>query len=515
MGEQVSKNEIACVLNSPDYLNKVLNTLSTKNLLTVKDDYVFFCHEIVRKALNNLNSEDSTIFYSKFANCIKNISPSHYAKRAIIETKAGNAQQADILFSLYACQKLRNGLFSEIKGIIEKLTSSLKSSLKDCIEELTIAYQLSFKGNDKEALMTLLTTNLPYPYPLWIEKQYLICTLQFKSNKKQERLDALQMINELVSNTQNDEFEIWSRCMTLKQVLESDLQFVEEAKKTRNTFQYILSKRISFDKDSIKMLNVINLYSDTIDSHEVAHSKLVKLVSDFENEIQNENFDSIFNLYIAESNLSGNSLVIGDNETAYNSAIKALRIVEQFNLIHFPHIEVCLNNMYIALYNMRNIGKQEIIINFKNILLFNSEEDQILITTNYAGLLFSNEDYKNALTVLNKIDKSEIDLDTDTYYAYYYKFNYALILYFNGYKKEAIEKIKEVKELVPYVSKTIEKYYIKHYETVYSLLCKKEYKSITELQSDFTNTAPDFLSSIWRRFQQVYLFTDLQIWTHF
>lgn len=515
IGEQVSKNEISCVLNNPDYLNKILNILSTQNLLTIKDDYVFFCHEIIRKALSNLNSENSITFYSKFAVCVKNISPSHYAKRAIIETKAGNVQQADILFSLYACQKMRSGLFFEIKDIVEKFSSDISFSLKDSIEELTVAYQLAFKGNGVEALTLLSSTNCAYPYPLWIEKQYLFCTLQFKNNNKNERIEALQTIKELVSNTQNDEFEIWSRCVILKQILESELGLLEEAKKTRNMFQYNLSERFCYDIESRKTLNILDLYSDTIDTHEVAHSKLLKLVSKLETEVQNKNYDSIFDLYIAESNLSGNSLIIGDYKTAYESAFKAGKIVEQFTFVHFSHQEVWRNNMYMALYNMGQTEKQDIIDEYKKIFAIKTDEDRILIITNYAGLLFTCDDYKSALKIINQINKSEVDIDMDAYYVYYYKFNLALILYFNGFKSEAINQLEEIKEFVSCFPKTVEKYYIKHYEIVFHLLSEKKFESIEDLQSDFTNKVPIFLSSIWNKFKYVYLFSDLQIWTHF
>lgn len=515
IGDQVSKNELLCALDKPDKLNDILNISANQNLLIVKDDYIFFCHEIIRRAFFGLENRDLVSFYSKFSLCVKNISPSHYAKRAIIETKAANLDQADILFVMYACQKMRNGLFSEIPDIKNRLSSRLKYLFVEFITELEEAYRLTFDGKNQTALAILDSTSSAYPYPLWIEKQYLICTLQFKNNIREERINALHTIKELVSEVQDVEVELWSRCLILELVLERELNLFEDARITRNRLQSVLSKRLHFDKNALKLLNSIDLYSDTIDTPPVAHAKLRRLVERLETYIENDNYDQIFDLYIAESNLSGNSLIVGEYETAYLAAEKALRLIKQFNLIRFSHPEVCLNNKYLALLYMNHEDKNGIVSGYKEILPIQTDEDKILITTNYAGLLLSQEKCVEALETIITIEREEVSFDIDRYYAYYYQFNYALILYFNGYREDAIDLLEEVNEFVPQISRNLEKYYKKHYALVMELLREADYKSIHHLQSVFSNRAPIYLSAIWGKFKPVYLFSDLQIWTQF
>lgn len=515
IGDIVSKSELLCVLEKTNKLNDILNISATQNLLVIKDDYIFFCHEIIRKAFYSFKNKDLEPFYSKYSSCIKNISPSHYAKRAITETKAANFEQADILFTLYACQKMRNGLFSEIPDINNRFSSKLKILCTEFITELENAYRLTFKGENQKALSLLYSVSSVYPYPLWVEKQYLICTLQFKNNILAERINALQTIRELVLEVKDDELELWARCAILELVLERELFMFEDARATRNTLQSVLSRRLYFDKDALKILNNIDLYSDTIDTPPVAHAKLRRLVSRLESYIENGNYDQVLDLYIAESNLSGNSLIVGEYEIAYTAAEKALKLMSKFNLIQFSHPEVCLNNRCLALYYMGHEDKMGILSEYKKILSIRSDEDKILLITNYAGLLIFQEKYLEAFNIIETINKEEVGFNIDIYYAYYYGFNRALILYFNRKIDDSLHLFYELKEFVPQISKNIDKYYEKHYSLTISLLQNKHYTSILDLQADFCHRIPEYISTIWNKFKPVYLFSDLQIWTQF
>ncbi len=515
IGDQVSKSELLCVLEKPNKLHDILNISANQNLLVIKDDYIFFCHEIIRKAFYGLEKRDLEPFYSKFSSCIKNISPSHYAKRAIIETKAANFEQADILFALYACQKMRNGLFSEIPDINDRFSSKLKILCIEFTTELENAYRLTFEGKNQEALSLLYSTSSVYPYPLWVEKQYLICTLQFKNNIQTERINALQVIKELVLEVKNDELELWSRCAILELVLERELLMFEDARITRNALQSVLSRRLYFDKDALRLLNNIDLYSDTIDTPPVAHAKLRRLVDRLESYIENGSYDQVLDLYIAESNLSGNSLIVGEYKVAYIAAEKALRLMSKFNLIQFSHPEVCLNNRCLALYYMGHKDELGILNEYKKILSVQSDEDKILLITNYAGLLIFQGKYHEAFSVIETINEEEVSFNIDRYYAYYYGFNRALILYFNHQIDDSLHLLGELKEFVSQISKNMEKYYEKHYTLTISLLQEKHYTSILDLQADFCHRIPEYISAIWNKFKPVYLFSDLQIWTQF
>lgn len=515
IGDYVSKKELSCVLDKPKVLNEILNVAIGQNLIKAKDDFVYFASEIIKDGFDRLAEENISPFYSKFSSCIKSISPAHYAKRAILAQKMRDFEQADILFSLYACLKMRNGSFSEISDIKARLSSNIKNICNEFIVELNTAYRLAFEGKNREALSILSSGSDIYPYPLWIEKQYLICSLQYKNNIQSARYLALGAIKELVSETSNDEIEIWARCAILELVIERELNLLDDARHTRMKLQSVLSRRIYFDREASRLLHIIELFSDTIDTPLVAHAKLKRLVSKLENSFKSNNYDLLFDLYIAESNLSGNSLMIGEYQLAYESAEKALRLIEEYSLIRFSHMEVCLNNMYLSLYFMNYANTQLIMDGYKRILNIPTDEDKILTVTNYAGLLITQEKYNEALDIINSITQNDINSDIDYYYAYYYEFNCALALYFNGHREDALLRIKQIEEYTSKISPNIKEYYIHHYQLVITLLQKNRYISFPQLINDFNQMCPEYNSIIWNKFKFVYLFSDLQIWTQF
>ncbi len=512
IGSQALKTEISCVLNNPYHFRTILRDLSESNLLFETDDYVFFRHDIIQRALHKKDKNNLIEFNAKLSQCIKNITPSNYNRRSILKRYANENQQADILITLYACQKMRNGQFSEARVIIEQLSSELNITLKEYILNLTEIYQLSFSGRITEAQERVESINNVYPYPLNIEISYLLCVLNFKSNNSEKIRESLELLNSLIDPIEDDEFEIWSRCMMLKQVLESELLLTKQAKLTQQKLQDKLSKRLLFDREAKLQLDTLILYSDTIYPPHIAHKKLLELTFRLQQEVNNGNYESLFNLYIAASNLSGNAFIIGKYQLAVQSAHIAQEIVKKFRYIHFPYHEVWQNNLYLSKYYMGH-GNQDLISKYEKLLSVSNDEDRILIFSNYLGLLMDIGNYQQALELVENFTFTQTNIDS--YYLYYYQFNYSLILYFNGYHKKSIDKLKEIQTLIPNVSQINMQYYSEHHKTILDLLCNREFKSIKDLQVTFEKKKTTYLSSLWERFKQVYLFSDLQVWTQF
>jgi nicotinamide riboside kinase len=512
IGEQTSNNEIYCLMENSGNSRNIINESISLNLLTVKDDYVYFSHEIVKNCFDIFANEFSGSFYLKYSNCIKEISPSHYAKRALLLQRANNHSEANIYYALYALQRLRKGMFAEVVNIHERLTSPGKTIISDYLKKLSECYRLLFNGQDSIALSELYAIPDSLPFYLLVEKQYLTCLIQFKSNNIEARREAVLQMNEIITSLEKEELEIWARCMFLKFALEAEISLVNEAKATRTRLINTLSKRVLFDKESAKLLNKICLYSDIIDPPELSHKKLITLVDQLENEINNEKYDSILELYIAETNLSGNALMISEYDTAIESSYKAIRLIEEFLLVHFSHREVCYNNLYLALFFKNEKEIEQIIDKYKPVFEARSEEDEILITTNFAGLLAANKKYEAALQLIEKIECNE---ESDVYYLYYYQLNYAVILYLNGRQNTALQQLAETGKYTTRVSPNLTRYYSMHYNLLRYILENECCTSLQEIQQKFEEKQPVYLSPVWIKFKKGYLFSDLQIWTEF
>ncbi|MBF0650420.1 ATP-binding protein [Dysgonomonas sp. GY75] len=512
IGEQASNNEIHCLMGNSNNLCDIINESISLNLLTIKDDYIYFSHEIVKSCFDLFANEFSNAFYLKYSNCIKEISPSHYAKRALLSQKINDYSTADIYYALYALQRFRNGMFGEVANIQDRLISPNKAIITDYLKKLLECYRLVFDGQDSVALLELYVIPDSLPFYLLVEKQYLICLIQFKSNNIENRKEALLQMNEIIASLEKEELEIWTRCMFLKFALEAEICLVNEAKITRTRLINTLSKRIPFDKESAKLLNRICLYSDIIDPPELSHKKLITLVNQLEKEVNNEKYDSILELYIAETNLSGNALILSEYDTAVKSSYKAIWLINEFSLVHFSHREVCYNNLYLALFFFNENEVDQIIDKYKAIFDVRSEEDEILIITNLAGLLVANGKHEEALQL---IEKNECNNEVDIYYHYYYQLNYAIILYLNKQQDAALQQLIEIGKYTDQVSSNITKYYNKHYNLLLYILENEDCINLQEIQQKFEEKQSVYLSPIWTKFKKGYLFSDLQIWTEF
>lgn len=459
IGQQASNTEINCLMDNSYKLSEIINKSVSLNLLTIEDDYVYFSHEIIKKCFDLFADEFSSSFLLKYSNCIKEISPFHYAKRAVLQEKMNNNNEADIYYALYAIQRIRKGLFSEIATIKERLSSFNKESIAEFVDNLSECYKLLFNGYDTLALNQLYSIPDSFPFYLLMEKQYLIHVIMFKNNHIETRKNALDSLNAIIIDLEKGELEIWSRYMFLKFALEAEVLLKNEAHKTRMRLINTLSKRILFDKESRKLLNRICLYSDIIDPPEVSHKKLISLINRMESEINNEQYDALLELYIAESNLSGNALIIGEYNIALESAYKAVKMIDKFPLICFSHREVCYNNFYLSLFLKNNTDIREIINKYSQIVQTNSEEDYILILCNYAGLLAYDKRYEDALNIMKSI---ECDEETDRYYLYYFLLNYSVILYLNKKRNLALQILSDAKKYIDCVAPNIAKYYLMH-----------------------------------------------------
>ena len=185
-------------------------------------------------------------------------------------------------------------------------------------------------------------------------------------------------------------------------------------------------------------------------------------------------------------------------------------MIDQFPLICFSHREVCYNNLYISLFLENDTDIREIIDKYSQIIHTCSEEDLILISCNYAGLLAYDKRYKEALNIMEKIEYNE---ETDRYYLYYFLLNYSITLYLNKEREKALQILSDAEKYINFVSVNITKYYQMHYEILHTIFIKEDHMDLSEMQHRFEIMQPSYLSSIWKKFKKVYLFSDLQIWT--
>nr|WP_319570173.1 ATP-binding protein [uncultured Draconibacterium sp.] len=513
IGKYATKYELYCLLNEDLDVSETLKSIVALDFVSIKDNYLTFSHDIIKDYTANYKTKDKISFYQKLAICLVKLTPGNYSRRAIIESYADNFEVSDTCWALYAIQRMREGAFDEIIEIKSKLSSNLSKSIAIFLEQIRECYKLSFQGRIYEALEILSCITNVLPKELIAEKVHIECACLLKSLDAINAKDAYDKVC-FWSEIKNTEPEIWHRLMLLKIHAAHELNLHDIAKKTEQEIVFFFSDRINYDLSAQKIINRLNIYSDLLYSPQIAHKKLLAVSNELEKCISKEQYEFLIDYYIAQCNLSGNSLIIANYEESFKAAFIAYNLINKYSQIKFPHIEACLNNLYLSSYFSEKISLTEITKKYKDILEFTKDNEDIsLLKNNYAGLIFLNGQTQEAIDIL-KQNESLINIsETDSYYFYYNQVNLALLEFLNGNNNTSLQILESLADIVNEVIPKLAKYYEKHYDLLKSYISSNNDNSYNSITLYFDHQAKAFLSSIWDRYKLVFLFSDLQIWT--
>lgn len=510
-GKNTSMYELICLLGEDSGMQEVLKSAIQLNLLLIKDNQVQFTHPLIESYINSVRQSNKITFYEKLGKCVQKLTPSNYARRALISELSFNNDRVDILWALDYIRRIREGV--NPNQISDKIsTSYLGLKLKNALKEFALCYQLALSGALDETIVAVDGIPDSLPMEVVAEKYFLKAETLAKKIAKQPKEEALGIIT-IWETIKEDEPEIWYRFMQVKILLAAELGFLEMAKETEGRIVKYFSGRITYDREAIDTIDRLNIFSEILYTPEVAHKKLLNTELKLAKDIEDERFHKLVDLYITEVNLSANSFVLSDYVKAIKHADRALTLTTTYSDIRFPYKEVPISNLYLAL--VFHTPTELSTIEAKYLDLYSSaiiEENKMLIDINYAGLLLLNHRYAEAINVLEKscyIPIPEID---DNFYAYYYWSNYAIISHFLKLPT-AKESLLKVEGIVEGVSLVLSKYYVRHYKLLLDIIGNENIKNYKEMASLIEKQAPVFSSKIWNRFKTGYLFTDIQIWT--
>ncbi len=513
-GMRSSVSEILCLLGEDKAIQELLKHAVQMDLLFIKDNYIHFAHSVIEDYAKSFQDTPKLDFYGKLGNCLRKLTPGDYYRRAICAQLSDDIAESDTLWALAAIRKMREGTFDEIDTITKKISSSTTGNdVKEALVGFQQCYKISFDGDIDEALNMTEQISNAIPKAVLAEKNYLKCENLTKKISKISKEEGLRLINEW-EEIKEQEPEIWYRLLQLKIIIASELGLIDLALQTEAQIFKYFSERLIFDIHARSNINRINLFSEVLYPPEIAHKKMLQTEKRLTEEVKNEQYHKVIDLFISSTNLSSNSFLIDDIDNAIHFAQKATALMNEFNALRLPSIEAPISNLYLATLAKDRSTLPSIIVKYKKLYQSMSvDENNVLIDINYAGLLLVNEQIEEAFEIL-KVSKyiPEKDID-DNYYYYYYWCNYAIIQFLRGNYKDSQEKMLLLEPIVENISHFLKKYYVKHHQIIKEMMQKQYIKSYSEIKKDIEITAPIFSSSIWNRFKTGYLFTDIQIWT--
>ena len=513
-GKKSSITELLCMLNENKDLREVLQQAIQMNILTLKDNYIHFTHPIVENYALSLKANKPDEFYEKLASCTRKLTPSDYARRAIIEKMAKQNDQADIYWTLAGLQRIQQGAFEDAKIISEYITEShLGIDLKLAINQFETAYSYSLKGVIDEAIIETEQISNSLPKLIVAEKYYLKCQNLAKRISDEPKKEALRIIEEW-EDLKDDETEIWYRFVQLKIIIASELYQPDLALKTEAEIIKCFSARLTFDKHARPILERLNSFSEVLYSPEVAHKKMLQSEERLTKYVLGEQYHLLSDLYMARTNLSSNCFMIDKFQKSIQFATSVISLVADFPEIRFPYTEVAHNNLYLSLlfsdFSQLDVITEEYEKLYKGVT---PQENKILIDINYAGLLLLNEKANAALEVLNSSEYIPKIGSDNHYYSYYFWCNYSLVTFLSGDQNQASKMLTSLEGIPDKISPFLKNYYNTHYQLIKEIIIDSKIKSYSSVKNYIRDKQLPFSGRTWERFNVGYLFTDMQIWT--
>jgi len=513
-GKPSTTYEMLCLLEEQEGVRDLIQQAVQMNLLVVKNNYIHFSHPIIKDYIDSFQNKPKASFYDKLSACIKKLTPSNYARRALVERLAHNDDKADVFWGLACVQKLREGAFVEAGVIQNEITNSeYGSGIVEALDQFKICYEYSFKGEIDDTLLEIEQISNSLPKELLAEKNFLKCenlAKKISNAPKEEALDIISHWEEI----REEEPEVWYRLMQLRIITASELGLIDFAKKTEAEIVKYFSSRLAFDVHARSILEKLNLFSEVIYTPEIAHKKMLQTEKWLSKEVSNEQYHRVIDLFIARTNLSSNSILVNDMGKAIQFALEAIELAKEYNAVRFPGVETPLSNYYLAqmFRDMNNLPS--IIKGYKEIYdATYVEENKILFDINYAGFLLLDNQVKQAKKVLDAGSYIPHKEDDDNYYCYYYWSNYALVTFLSGNAEDAKSHFSGLDERAQNVSFFLRKYYVKHFQIMKEMLEQTNIRSYNEVRRFFEDRQPIFESKAWDRFKFGYLLTDVQLWT--
>ena len=510
IGREASIYELKCVLGQQS-ICPAINEAVSMNLLTKNASSICFINDSLREMNLRNNSMDLNDFYLRYSACLKVLMPSEYARRALAEKLAGHDKQSQILTGLHLISQIREGLSVDIEHSIAD------DEVRDATAIIAEAYRLAFEGITEQTIIHINNNIASIKIPLLLaEAKYTVCVLQFKTNRKEDRIDALESSKSLLDSYGQEEFDLWGRLIRLCISLHCSLNQLQEARDLYQKYRKELTCRLEYDRKSRHAYYELLLLSDSIYDPNVAHMTLQEMLREIESLINRGETDYIAQLYKTLVNLSSNCIEIGQFEEAGQYALKALHIAEKFDYMHFANVEAAFNNYLLAMNYQNAYSNAQLLEEFNGVIrLHFCEEDGLLIKLNYTGALLRDHQVKKALIALDTII-FEPKVEYDPYHICYYNINRSIVVYLSGNKTHALDILNNVEKLIPLISVTRGRYYLKYYEILKAVMCDDSlYNSLQSMQHAFAEHQQSYLSPNWDYFKMVYLVSDLQIWSDF
>ena len=352
--------------------NKLRNIIAETSRLSITEeteniDYIKFAHDIIREIFKNKVDRQHIEYYNSLSNCIKEIKPDQYLRRARYFIKCCLTTDAITLYILEIIKQIR--LYGKVLSTIyDEIKPLLNTIQKEYIQLMQEAYKLYSNKKYCDSIFKLNLILDIFPVELLAERDILKIRCYSKTMASTEIQEFVDKYNEIrKTETFNNEKDIWERFSQVLMIAYAHLGNINTAKEIESEILRSLSQRLNYDDTATRRMYIIKRVANSIHNIEISSVFVKDAFLYFENKLYG--IRDIKQYYISLVNFSTILINRGEFSKAYNLIIKGFNIESSNRDIEFPRIQLLRNNYIISGYLSGNLNEDECILLYEKIIL--------------------------------------------------------------------------------------------------------------------------------------------------
>ena len=481
---------------------------------TSEKDIASFAHQIIRELFESrMKSNDMEyLYYLTIEQCISQIKPSEFLRRARYLVKAGELERAANLYVLDSLQQLRN--YNEISSENKVEAAPLISEeLLWYLEHMKEAYRFHNEKDYEAAIEELNLIEEFYSPSLIAEKHLLESFCYTKSLDKNIREKSLECIKQFDSLEAVDgEIEIYERIQNRLVSIYAHLGRLKEASDAEDRLMQSLRFRYQYDENARIRLNIVRRTYNIV--HDCKASKVfMKKAVDYFGVYDAVSIpNNLKHYYISLVNYSSILTLNGMFREGNEYMKKALELETNFKEFVFPRQQILYNNFLVNSYLCDEMELSECIESLKGIISKLPLIAERLTYTSNLSVFFAldNKVDEAKKILLDEIKAQNVEHDVEGFYKFRSYTNLAIYQYLLGEKNNAIERLSMIENIISTLNNSI--YYQKHHEIITQIIYSFQNISPKDWWTCVHSIMPTFKTDAWKFFGAGYVLASLFNW---
>lgn len=514
VGDQASEADLQCLLESPvAQISELVAMASDIGLLKAHQSATAFTHDIIRRIFLEFLAPEQCAWHLKYSDCLKQIRPSDYGRRAIHLTAAGDEAGAETVRVMSLLQSVREQRVSHSDRDWIHQIAPVSDNTGHLIETLRDASVLVSERDYDAAINRISSDTFFVTEILLAERDYFLAQILVLIRTESSQVRALALISDN-PGLEEREPDLWRRMEELKLLVQRNLGLFREARRTERELRRHYERKMGFDSSAALGLTRLRRISDSIHNPRISNDRLKKAIGYLDPTGDQSALRDAGEFFLCLNNLAANELVLGNFGSAFEHALRCWIFVDRFTSPVVRRPEIILSNVLVAQYLSRNIVSDEI-----DELLHLSKEfhsassDGILLTSNLGGLILASGDFVRAENYLEEC-RLELQHFEDVFaYSRFHLFNNLMLSQWLLRKpwreslEAAVSAAKEIDEdSRPFANRRM--------EMLAPILCEHEAAPSIELIEGVFSTSLDQLGPEWTLYGRAITFSDLQFWSN-